>query len=585
MTPTAVQETKPTPPLETKPTPPLQAVPLVGAMEIPLAQIVPSSTNRRTVRSADKENEIAESILMHGVQQPIVVRPRPSPDTGNMELYKKTIGRAPGADAMYEIVAGETRWLLSHKVGKATIPAVVKKLNNVEALEIQAIENYQREDMDPMDRAEVVFDLYNAYLKGFTPKDAIAKVAARISAEARTVYNMMSLRNLLPDVKKAIRGGEIAMSHGYELATLSAKPQQQVWGWLKQELEYSDSVSVRELREYIKDEVFRRLSGATWNLDDAKLVPAAGACTACPKNTAVNSNLAPDEKKPTCTDPPCFENKEKAQLVQIQTVMQTEHKEGAVFVAIESGKQPFKDVIAREKWRESKEGSCPHTQRVIIATGPNAGKEVQACLTKECKKHFGAGKPAPAAPSQGHETEHGGRGGRTLSAEEKRRRLQQTRGKKLELAYRTVLSQEMRKSVKQLGPEDLKEVAHFLYDSLHLQLQNAVAEAMGWKSSRSEEQEIARMKPAECAAFLSLMVTGWASLPGLPDYYDFRAKEAADVAGFAKRHKINLAKIKATAEAPLKAKFVAIDARKKKQAKPAQTSAKAKGKKKAKKAA
>jgi ParB/RepB/Spo0J family partition protein len=566
---------------EKTPPPALQAVALVGALEIPLAQIVPSSTNRRTVRSAGKENEIAESILMHGVQQPIVVRFRPSPDSGNLELFKKTIGRAPGADAMYEIVAGETRWLLSHKVGKATIPAVVKKLNNVEALEIQAIENYQREDLDAMDRAEVVFDLYNAYLKGFTPKDAIAKVAARISAEARTVYNMMSLRNLLTDVKKAIRAGEISMSHGYELATLSAKPQQQVWAWMKDENEYNP-VSVRELREYIQEEVFRRLTGATWKLDDAELVPAAGACTTCPKNTAVNSNLAPGEKKATCTDPPCFENKEKAQLVQIETVMRMEHKEGSVFVAIDSGKQPFKDVIARDKWRESKEGSCPHTKRVIIASGPNTGKEVQACLTKECNKHFGAGKPAPAEASQQQDFR---RGDRTLSAEEKRKRLQQTRGKKLELAYRTALSQELRKGVKQLGSDDLKEVAHFLYDSLHVQLQNAVYEAMGWKESRSEEKMIAAMKPAECAAFLCLMVTGWASLPGLPEYYDFRVKEAADVSGFAKRHKVDLAKIKTTAEAPLKAKFAEIDARKKKETKQAvqlRRSPAHKGKKKAK---
>src|ERR1700729_366300 len=106
-----------------------------GVGMIPLASIVKNPQNPRKHFDEATLKELAASIKVHGVRQPVLVRPDP--------LDKKK----------FELVVGERRWRASKIAGKAEIPAIVDELDDQSALEIMVIENLQREDVHPLDEA------------------------------------------------------------------------------------------------------------------------------------------------------------------------------------------------------------------------------------------------------------------------------------------------------------------------------------------------------------------------------------------------------------------------------------------------
>ena len=104
---------------------------------IHLAAIRPSTTNPRKYFDAAALAELTESVQRHGVLQPILVRP---------------FAREPNAVADgYELVAGERRFRAAQAAGLEEIPATVRDLNDAEVLEIQVVENLQRQDLQPLE--------------------------------------------------------------------------------------------------------------------------------------------------------------------------------------------------------------------------------------------------------------------------------------------------------------------------------------------------------------------------------------------------------------------------------------------------
>ena len=103
------------------------------ANEIPVDLIHPNPYQTRKTINQETLKELAESIRVTGVVQPVVLRPI--------------------ASGRYQLVAGERRWLASKSAGKATIPAIVREISDAQALEITIIENLQREDLNPVEQA------------------------------------------------------------------------------------------------------------------------------------------------------------------------------------------------------------------------------------------------------------------------------------------------------------------------------------------------------------------------------------------------------------------------------------------------
>ena len=103
--------------------------------KISISNLMTSPSQPRLLFDKNSINELAESIKSKGLVQPILVRPSPT------------------ESGVYEIIAGERRWRAAQIAQLHEVPAVVRKLDDVEALEIAIIENVQRSDLSPIEEA------------------------------------------------------------------------------------------------------------------------------------------------------------------------------------------------------------------------------------------------------------------------------------------------------------------------------------------------------------------------------------------------------------------------------------------------
>ena len=111
-------------------------------LEIALDHIERNPCQTRTHFDEAQLTELAASIVATGVVQPYCVSATPA------------LGRRrPGNEPRYQLITGERRWLASKKAGKATIPAIVRQVNDEQVLEMTIVENLQRADLNPMEQA------------------------------------------------------------------------------------------------------------------------------------------------------------------------------------------------------------------------------------------------------------------------------------------------------------------------------------------------------------------------------------------------------------------------------------------------
>lgn len=272
-------------------------------MQCPINLIVPSPTNPRKTFNEEKLKELTASVKDHGVVQPILVR---------------TI-----KEGKYELVAGERRWRASKAAGLTEIPATVRELTDAQVLEIQVIENLQRDDLHPLEEAEGYETLMKSGADGkrFTAED----IAARVKKSRAYVYAKLKLLALCPEVRKAYLAGKIGESIALLLARIPGEAlQKQAF---KEIQEWGGGMSYRTAAEHVQRRYMLRLDEATFDRDDAELLKPAGACTTCPKRTGNQKELFGDVKSAdVCTDPDCFQKKTEAHGVRIIAIAKKEGK-------------------------------------------------------------------------------------------------------------------------------------------------------------------------------------------------------------------------------------------------------------------
>ncbi len=139
--------------------------------------------------------ELADSIAMHGVIQPLLVRPL--------------------SDGGYQLIAGERRWRASRMAGLSQVPVVVREMTDEEAMELALIENLQREDLNPIEEAEGFKLLMDTY--SFTQEQAAEKVGKSRPA----VANALRLLALPQEVLDMVKEGIISSGHARTLLPLS----------------------------------------------------------------------------------------------------------------------------------------------------------------------------------------------------------------------------------------------------------------------------------------------------------------------------------------------------------------------------
>ncbi|GGC94372.1 ParB/RepB/Spo0J family partition protein [Halopseudomonas salina] len=145
--------------------------------------------------------ELANSIRVQGVMQPIVVRPI--------------------ADGRYEIIAGERRWRATQQAGLDTIPAVIRDVPDEAAIAMALIENIQREDLNPIEEGIALQRLQQEFeLTQQQVADAVGK--SRV-----TITNLLRLMSLPDEVKLLLERGDLEMGHARALLGLPAEQQTQ----------------------------------------------------------------------------------------------------------------------------------------------------------------------------------------------------------------------------------------------------------------------------------------------------------------------------------------------------------------------
>ena len=194
-----------------------------GVSEIAIDKVKPNPNQPRKNFDEEALNELAASIKLHGIAQPIVVN-----DMG---------------DGSYMIIAGERRWRAANICGLKTVPAVVRKYTDKQVKEISIIENLQREDLNPVEAAKAIKELMDEY--GLTQET----VADRIGKSRSSVANTLRLLTLYPDVLKLVEEGKLSAGHARCLVVIEDKNQQIKLA----QLVVNKSISVRELEKAVKN--------------------------------------------------------------------------------------------------------------------------------------------------------------------------------------------------------------------------------------------------------------------------------------------------------------------------------------------
>ncbi len=153
----------------------------------------------RTHMSQEALQELADSIKVQGVVQPIVVR---------------SIG-----GGRYEIVAGERRWRASQLAGLHTVPAVVRDIPDEAAIAIALIENIQRENLNPVEEAMALQRLIDEF--GMTHQ----QTAESVGRSRAAVTNLLRLLTLNADVREMLEQAKMDMGHARALLALTGKAQ------------------------------------------------------------------------------------------------------------------------------------------------------------------------------------------------------------------------------------------------------------------------------------------------------------------------------------------------------------------------
>ena len=163
--------------------------------ELPVVKIEPREDQPRRRFDEAALDELAESIRLHGLIQPITVRPE--------------------ENGFYQIIAGERRWRAARMAGLETIPVHVLTVNEQKAMEMALVANLQREDLNPIEEAQGYEVLQQTY--GMTQE----AVATSVGRSRPAVANAMRLLMLSDPVKKLVEEGELSAGHARALLPLA----------------------------------------------------------------------------------------------------------------------------------------------------------------------------------------------------------------------------------------------------------------------------------------------------------------------------------------------------------------------------
>ena len=211
-----------------------------GLSTLPMEKVRPNKEQPRKQFNDESLEELAESIRLHGVIQPINVRRM--------------------ASGYYEIISGERRWRAAREAGLDEIPAVVLEADDRKAMELALIENLQREDLNPMEEARGFQSLMDEF--GLTQEE----VARQVGKSRPAVANAVRLLGLSKELAQYVEADILSAGHARAILGLNDPDQRKA---------VADKAAQRQLSVRQTEELVRQLNAQQAKAEtDSPAVPA-----------------------------------------------------------------------------------------------------------------------------------------------------------------------------------------------------------------------------------------------------------------------------------------------------------------------
>jgi ParB family chromosome partitioning protein len=213
-----------------------------GINRIPLTDIETNPKQPRRDFDETALNELAESIKLHDIIQPV------------------TVSRL--ASGKYRLISGERRWRAAKMAGLQDIPAYIRQANDAELLELALLENLQREDLNAM-------EISLSYKRMMEELDYTQEqVAERMGKDRSTVANFIRLLKLPPDIQLAVRNNDLSMGHARALINVDTVDRQlYIYKEIKEK-----GLSVRQTETLVRN-IYKQ-AGAVKKTSKSSLAPA-----------------------------------------------------------------------------------------------------------------------------------------------------------------------------------------------------------------------------------------------------------------------------------------------------------------------
>ena len=213
-----------------------------GATTVPIAAIRPNPYQPRTEWNAEKLGELAESIRIHGLIQPLIV----------------SIGRSANT---YVLIAGERRMRAAEMAGLSTVPVVIKDVAPQALLELALVENLVRSDLSPLEEAQA----YRQLIEEFGLNQS--QVADRVGRSRVSVTNTLRLLNLPREIQSALMDGTLSEGHARALLALPSNADQ--LAAMRDVI--AKRLSVRQTEEFVRKWSMKRTASEPTTKEETRL--------------------------------------------------------------------------------------------------------------------------------------------------------------------------------------------------------------------------------------------------------------------------------------------------------------------------
>jgi ParB/RepB/Spo0J family partition protein len=517
--------------------------------EIPIDRLYISPEETRKTMDQAALQDLAASIMVKGIQEPLLVRPIDLDCMSGEPLP----GPARAGDA-YELIAGTRRLGASKLAGKTTCPCIVREMSDEEARERRIVSNLQREDLPPLEEALAFRRLLEK------PGATVETIAATLGKSPSYVGRRLKLVDAIEPVREALKAGAIEVGHALELARLSELQQKRLLtrlnvGYEAEEPDEDEdveregpepgecrfcgcteddaceggcswvdakqtvcsnpdciaqwkfeadnagkwektTVSIQALKRDIAQFSLKDLSAAPFPLDRCGL--GAGPCTVCPKRSMNAALLFNDlAGTDTCTDRECFDEKAEA-FVQIE--LEAAKKSKSQLLKVSRNWSNDKSIVYSYNVHIFKtDHECANGEAAIWIDGEFCGQHITICRDSKCKTHRSGSSSYSSSSTRTKATPK-------ESAKAKAERQKVLEKVKEQKAYRSALFDAIAKAAIPAAALDtlILEVCAHVLEHMNQMYEDKFAALLGWDAKllryggrKQLQEKLRELQPAE----------------------------------------------------------------------------------------